>query len=180
MIMFRGFALVFLALLGVSSPLEAQVFSLSINGTVTGTQATVVCNSASGPSCLSTFPSGSSNEQFLSAFDFFLPPTNLAQGDTAFTFGNPRASGLWSGTISNMNGLLTGQNLSFIREDSSCQFGAIGCRVVIASAATFNVVGGIPEPGTWATMLLGFFLLGSVLRHKPPRPALGHVVSSPS
>ena len=162
--MSKGVVFVFLALLGVSTPLSAQSLTLSINGAVTGTQTTVQCSSASTPNCLATYPGGTLSEQFLTAFNFSLPPANLGQGANPFTYGNPRSSGLWSGTIINSNGFLTGQDLSFIREDSSCMFGAVGCRVVLASATAFNVVGGIPEPGTWATMLLGFFLVGSVLR----------------
>ena len=162
--MFKGVAFVFLGLIAVSTPLKAQLLNLSINGTVTGAQTTVQCNFASAPGCLATYPGGTLSEQFLAVFNFSLPPANLGQGANPFTYGNPRSSGLWSGTIVNTNGFLTGQDLSFIREDSSCMFGAVGCRVVLASATTFNVVGGIPEPGTWATMLLGFFLVGSVLR----------------
>ena len=64
--MSKGVAFGFLALLGVATPLNAQVFSLSINGTVTGAQTTVVCNSASAADCLTTYPGGTLNEQFLS------------------------------------------------------------------------------------------------------------------
>ena len=167
--MSKGVAFGFLALLGVATPLNAQVFSLSINGTVTGAQTTVVCNSASAADCLTTYPGGTLNEQFLEAFNVSLFTTYLAQGANPFSWGDPRASGLWSGTINNADGYLTGQNLSFIHEDSGCRFGAVGCEYVIARASTFNVVGGIPEPGTWATMLLGFFLVGMVMRTKPAR-----------
>ena len=175
--MFKGVVFVFLALLGVSTPLKAQLLNLSINGTVTGTQTTVQCNFASAPDCLATYPGGTLSQQFLAAFNFGLPSAVLGEGANAFTYGNPRANGLWSGTIVNSNGYLTGQDLSFIPEDASCMFGALGCRVVLASSATFNVVGGIPEPGTWATMLLGFFLVGSVLRKKPACRPLGHGVA---
>lgn len=170
--MFKSVVFVFFALLGVSAPLNAQLLTLSINGTVTGTQTTVQCNSASAPDCLAAYPGGTLSQQFFTAFNFSLPPANLGQGANPFSYGNPHSSGLWIGTIFNTNGLLTGQDLSFIREDSSCMFGAVGCRVVLASAATFNVIGGIPEPGTWATMLLGFFIVGSVLRKKSLRRAI--------
>lgn len=178
--MSKGVAFVFFALLCASTPLSAQLSTLTINGTVTGTQSTVFCDSGSAPDCLTTYPGGMLSEQFLAAFDFPLVTTNLVQGDNPFTLGHPRASGFWSGTITNSNGYLTGQNLSFLRESSSCQFGAIGCQVVVASAATFNVVGGIPEPGTWATMLLGFFLLGSAMRTKLTRSARLQAGSSQS
>lgn len=177
--MFKGVAFGVVALLGLSAPLNAQMFNLSINGTVTGTQTTVLCDSGSGPSCLATYPGGTSSQQFLAAFDFPLFTTNLVQGENPFEWGNPRASGLWSGTITNSDGYLTGQNLTFIREDSSCRFGTVGCQIVVASAATFNVFS-IPEPGTWAMLLLGFFILGSALRKKPARWASGHSVTRPA
>ena len=167
--MSKGVAFGFLALLGVATPLSAQVFNLSINGTVTGSQTTVVCNSSSAPDCLTTYPGGVLNEQFLEAFNVSLFTAYLVQGDNPFSWGDARASGLYSGIINNSGGYLTGQNLSFIQEDSSCRFGAVGCQYVIASASTFNVVGGIPEPGTWATMLLGFFLVGMAMRNKAAR-----------
>ncbi len=167
--MFKVLVFGLLALLGVSAPVNAQVFTLSINGTVSGSQTTLVCNSGSAANCLTTYPGGSLTEPFLQAFDVPLFTTSLVQGDNPFSWGDPRANGLWSGTINNADGFLTGQNLSFIQEDSSCRFGAIGCQYVIASASTFNVIGGIPEPGTWATMLLGFFAVGMVMRKKSAR-----------
>ena len=167
--MFKWVAFGILAPLGFSAPLRAQMVTLSINGTVTGSQTTVVCSASSAPGCLTANPGGVVTEEFLRAFNVSLNPTSLVQGDNSFAWGDPRASGLWSGIITNSDGFLTGRNLSFIQEGSGCRFGAVGCQYVIASASAFNVVGGIPEPGTWATMLLGFLAMGMVLRRKPTR-----------
>lgn len=108
----------------------------------------------------------------MKAFDFSLAPTHLSEGDTEFSWGNPHSTGLWSGTINNSAGFLTGRNLSFALQDANCRFGTVGCQFTFANAATFNVAGGVPEPGTWVTMLLGFLAVGTALRNKPnARPA---------
>ncbi len=69
MIMFKGVVFGLLALLGVWAPLNAQVLTLSINGTVTGTQSTVICGSGSAPDCLAMNPSGALNAEFFNAFN---------------------------------------------------------------------------------------------------------------
>jgi hypothetical protein len=167
--MFKGAALGLLAIVGAATPASAQVFSLSINGVVSGTQTTVMCSPSATVACLQTYPSGTTSQQFLQAFDVPLYTGFLAQGANSFSFGNSFSTGLWSGTINNSGGYLTGQNLTFVREDSSCRFGTVGCQSVIASALVFNVAGGVPEPGTWATMLLGFALAGTALRKNSRR-----------
>lgn len=167
--MFKGVLFGLLVLLGLSTPANAQLVTLNINGTVTGSQTTVVCNSGSAPDCLTLNPGGTISEQFLRAFNFSINATSFVEGNNPFSTGDARIDGLWSGIVNNSGGFLTGQNISFIRESSSCRFGAIGCQYVTAGASTFNVVGNIPEPGTWATMLLGFFAVGMAMRKKAVR-----------
>ena len=170
--MFKGAALGLLALVGAAAPGSAQVFSLSINGVVSGTQSTTVCGPASDLTCIQANPGGLVNQQFLQAFDVPLDTRFLVQGANAFTWGSPYSGGLWTGTIVNSNGYLTGQGLSFSRLGSGCQTGSVGCETVFASASIFNVAGGVPEPGTWATMLLGFALAGTALRKNSRRSRL--------
>ena len=168
--MFKGAALGLLALVGAATPGSAQVFSLSMNGVVSGTQSTVVCGPTASFTCLQNNPGGAVSQQFLQAFDVPLYNGFLNQGANAFTWGSPYLDGLWSGTITNSNGYLTGTGLSFSRVDPSCQSSSVvGCRTVQASASVFNVGGGVPEPGTWATMLLGFALAGTALRKNARR-----------
>jgi hypothetical protein len=167
--MFKATILGGLALLGAWSPLAAQVFTVSINGGVTGTQTTLMCGPSNVQTCLSTYPNGTVSADFARSFDFTLFTANLAQGDTPFTSGLIRAGGYWTGIINNSNGLLTGRDLFYSIEDANCRFGTVGCRYASASAASFNVVGGIPEPATWATMLLGFLAIGTAMRRRPHR-----------
>lgn len=157
------------ALLGAWSPLSAQVFSISINGAVAGSQTTVMCSSGSGPTCLANNPSGVVTDDFAKAFDFSLFTTDLAQGDNAFSYGFVRSSGYWNGIINNSGGVLTGRDLTFSIEDPTCRFGAVGCKFAFASASSFGVIGGVPEPTTWATMLLGFLAVGLAVRKNPRR-----------
>jgi hypothetical protein len=167
--MIKAAALGIVGLVVAWTPLNAQVFNLSINGTVTGFQSTVMCGLGSTPTCFTTYPGGVVTEDFLKAFDLQLYPSPLLEGDTAFSWGDLRSSGLWAGTINNSGGYLTGRDLSFSYETANCRVGGPGCQFAFATASTFDVLGGIPEPGTWATMLLGFFGIGLVIRKIPRR-----------
>ena len=167
--MFKGATLGLLALIGAATPASAQMFSLSINGVVSGTQSTVVCAPSANPACLQANPGGAVNEQFVRAFDVPLYTGFLAEGANLFDWGNDYTTGRWRGTITNSAGFLTGQNLIFTRLDPSCRTGSVGCQYVSASASIFNVAGGVPEPGTWATMLLGFALAGMALQKNARR-----------
>lgn len=152
---------------------SAAIFAnVGIFGTVTGTKTTILCNSGSPLSCLSENPGGIANTPYINDFSVFLGTMNLAQGDNDFSWGHPRVSGSWSGIINNDDGYLTGRNLQFAYEDSNARFGAIGSSYIFASASTFNVVGGIPEPATWALMLMGFLAVGTALRQAPRRTLL--------
>lgn len=93
----------------------------------------------------------------------------LVQGDNRFSFGFGRGGGVWSGIIHNDKGLLTGRDLTFIFEDHGMRSGLAGSRVITASAASFNVAAPVPEPGTWALMLLGFLGVGTALRRSAVR-----------
>jgi hypothetical protein len=100
-------------------------------------------------------------EDYQSEFTLPLYMTYLPLGDSTFEWGHPRSSGLWTGIINNSDGYLTGRDLFFSYEDSGLRFGQVGSGYILASASTFSVAGGIPEPGTWAMMLLGFVAVGT-------------------
>lgn len=158
-----------LALTSFATPASAavQLFNLSINGTVSGTQSTLVCNASSTPDCLQVHGGGLRNDPFSTSFSVAFGSLPLAEGDTPFTFGSEFSSGVYSGIINNAGGVLTGRNLSFQQSDGgACRLGLIGCSSRIGTAATFNVVGGVPEPTTWALMLLGFGAIGGALRRQ--------------
>ena len=96
---------------------------------------------------------------------------SLTEGDNPFSYGNTFGPGLYSGTIVNHAGVLTGRNLQFVYADASCRTGAVGCRNIVATSATFDVIeAAVPEPATWAMMLIGFGAMGVQLRRR--RPAL--------
>ena len=157
-----------LVALGVSFPARATVFlNVSVNGTLTGTTTTVMCNPGSPVDCLASFPGGVMTAPFNERFSLSLGMLELDEGDNDFSFGNPFSTGLYDGIINDAGGVLTGRNLQFSLADSSCRFGTVGCRSVFASASTVDVSGGVPEPSTWLLMLLGFGVTGFALRrHK--------------
>ncbi|MBW8783854.1 MAG: PEPxxWA-CTERM sorting domain-containing protein [Novosphingobium sp.] len=145
-----------------ATPAFAALTPVQIYGTVTGTQTTIICPLAGGPSCLATTPL--SQEFHVSGL------TDIIPGENSFTFGGFYTfPGAYSGFITDTAGFFTGHDLSF--GYSSCSPGAssVGCYTQSAGAASFGVIGGIPEPSTWAMMLLGFGLIGSILRGRRAR-----------
>ncbi|WP_426266660.1 PEPxxWA-CTERM sorting domain-containing protein [Sphingomonas sp. LHG3443-2] len=157
-------------LFGLASPAGAATYyNLSISGFLTGSSNTLMCNSGSAPGCLTAYPSGFATSAYAAEFTRSLGPLELQEGENNFGYGNPRSIGYFSGTIINQGGFLTGKNLSFYYEDSNLRFNVIGSSYISAQASQFNVVGGIPEPGTWALMLIGFGAVGTALRRAPRR-----------
>jgi len=150
------------ALALVAMPAQAAVYVVGISGTLTGSTATTLCTS--GPSCLPGQSQQSS--PFGNDFTRMLGALNLAQGDNVFSFGSPYSGGLFNGIISNNNGVLTGRDLSFSFQTCSPGLPTIGCQLTTARAATFAVSGGVPEPATWALMLLGFGAIGTAMRRR--------------
>ena len=148
-----------------------QYFDVHVTGNLTGTTSTVQCNAGSSAACLSTYPGGWSTESFVSSFSLMLGVMDLVEGNNAFTYGAAFGPGLYSGTIFNNGGILTGRDLTFSYADASCRTGALGCRNIVASSASFSVLqAAVPEPATWAMMLIGFGAIGVQLRRR--RPAL--------
>jgi hypothetical protein len=169
--MLKNLVIMAFCLLGFAAPANAQPLLLTLSGTLQGTQSTIMCGPGSSPSCLSTFGGGLAVESYEKAFDQSLFFPDLQQGDNAFSFGFARSTGLWSGIVNNDNGQLTGRTLTFFYEDNGVRFGQIGSRFISASVPTFNVAA-VPEPATWALMLLGFLAIGSALRRAPGRALL--------
>lgn len=140
----------------LSVPAQATVFVVSIQGTVTGTKETFFCTGALTPSCLEA-----------SSHDFTLPlgTVDLVEGENTLTWGGYRTSGEYKFTIIRNGNSLTGVNLSY--NYISCSGSPPpGCYAIYASAPTFNVTGGVPEPATWAMLLMGFGAMGAGLRRR--------------
>jgi hypothetical protein len=149
-------ALIGLLALLSGSAAGATVSAYTLTGTLTGSQTTVACNPLD-PACFVTTP-------FTQDFGVIVF-LDLSAGSNDFIYGSPYAGiGSWHGTIVD-NGGLTGLDLTFSRTSCGPGTPAIGCVSRTGSSATFNVeAGAVPEPATWAMLLLGFALIGVVLR----------------
>jgi len=156
-----------LALTFVAAPASATVYVVGINGSLTGNTLTTMCTP--GPGCLSP----QQTSAFAGSFDKLLGPMNLVDGDNPFTFGSIYAGGMFSGIISNSGGVLSGRELSFSLQTCSPGMPSVGCQLTNGSARLFAVSGGVPEPASWALMLIGFGAVGSALRRR--RPAMVRV-----
>jgi hypothetical protein len=156
-----------LALTLVATPASATVYLVGINGGLTGTTLTTMC--LPGPGCLPANAQQSS--VFNGNFSTMLGPMNLVDGDNPFTSGSIYLGGLFSGIINNSGGVLSGHDLSFSLQTCSPGQPAVGCQVTNGSARLFAVSGGVPEPASWALMLIGFGAIGSAMRRRRPVPA---------
>ena len=63
--------------------------------------------------------------------------------------------------------VLTGRDLNYSFQSCPPGVPTVGCRLTTATAVTFAVSGGVPEPATWALMLLGFGGIGLAMRRRP-------------
>ena len=138
------------ALFGAASA-DATVFTLQVSGVVSGTRY--------------TWPTGSEAWTAPVATSSFA--WDLQEGANSFSYGSVYSTGLFTGTITNLGGVLTGQDLHYTY--SSCAPGtpSNGCYNDAATASTFLVSGGVPEPATWAMMAAGFAAAGVALRRRP-------------
>nr|WP_240309351.1 MULTISPECIES: PEPxxWA-CTERM sorting domain-containing protein [Sphingomonas] len=147
-----------------AAPVNAAVYLVGIGGSLSGTTTTILCTS--GPSCN---PGNSQHvDPYSGSFSTMLGALNLMQGDNPFSFGSIYSGGLFSGTINNNNGILTGLNLAYSFQSCPPGIPSVGCHLTTATAASFAVSGGVPEPATWALMLLGFGAIGTALRRRRP------------
>jgi len=140
------FAMFFAALL-FSAQANATVYDINIFADVTGTDMRSAC----GPGQVFPF-CPVETVAYQDSIARYLGPIDLIQGDNPFTYGGYYSSGYITGTINNNNGLLTGRDLTF--SYAACSGPCPGDHI-FATASSFRVTGGVPEPGTWATLLLG-------------------------
>ncbi len=165
----RKFAAIMTAacLFGLASPADAVV-QLSISGTLQVNKQTVMCGTGpSAAACLATYPTGSESEVYTQDFVHLLfLPFPVKEGDNEFTDGALRFKGAWTGIITSTNGVLTGKGLSYSYMSSA--FPVLGTTTIFGQTRSFSVAA-VPEPDTWALMLLGFGAVGTALRRAPRR-----------
>ena len=161
-----------LAAASLSAPASAQFFApLPFFGYVTGTEDRFNCGSSA--SCTALIGTGVPFSEFGVPFEAAISGDfgGAAIGDgqsVVVTAGNPAGVSaiFYRGTITNNGGVLTGTNLFFYT--NTCPQGLFSnpCTTVMATAPTFFVRAGIPEPTTWAMMLMGFGAIGFSLRRR--------------
>ena len=95
---------------------------------------------------------------------------------TRVSFGALSGGGMYSGIINNTGGVLTGRDLIYVYENPGVRRMTVGSSYINASAQTFAVLAPVPEPGTWALMLLGFGAIGTALRRALRRTLQRHVI----
>ncbi|UUR07824.1 PEPxxWA-CTERM sorting domain-containing protein [Sphingomonas glaciei] len=161
-------------LLGMASPASAALTQLTISGTATGTQTIIKCPPGAPTSCFTSYPSGNLTQSYAANFSQTILPIDLKEGDNSFTYGSVGTIGYYSGIINFSGGVLTGRNLFYSYEDPGVRTITLNSSYINASARSFSVaaVTAVPEPGTWALMLVGFLAVGSALRRKPRRTLL--------
>lgn len=132
-------------------PAEATVTTVQVSGTVAGTSF--------------IWPTGSQAWTASVATPSFT--WDLREGSNEFTYGSVRSGGLFVGTITDVAGVLTGQNLRYTYSSCAPTAPQDGCHDDAGTAATFLVSGGVPEPASWAMMAAGFAAAGVALRRRP-------------
>jgi hypothetical protein len=101
-----------------------------------------------------------------SRFDTYLPLTNIAAGSytaTVMLFPNFAIG-------PNLSNGFTNNATSFDGRSSVWAFDVLG----VNSAAGPGPIGAVPEPATWASMLVGFGLTGAVARHRRRKTAVAY------
>lgn len=149
-------------------PAEAtvKVFDVTVSGTVTGVTTTIACNSGSPDTCLATYPGGNITTPFVQAFSNNFGPIGLEEGLNHLSFGFIYAAGFYDLFVNRSGDFLTGTSVTYDYESAGVRFGQVGAFGTHASATSFAVAGGVPEPSTWAMMLLGFGAMGICLRRR--------------
>lgn len=140
---------------------SAEVFNVSISGFFTGTQATFGCGPGTSAYCSVSSPFAG----YLGTPQFLL---DLHPGANAVQVGTPGTIGVFEGTIINTSRALTGLNFTYY--SNPCARGSAptaGCvNIERAFAPVVSVQGGVPEPATWAMMILGLGAAGFAMRRR--------------
>lgn len=156
----RLIALFFAGLLGAlqTAPASAaQFFNVTISGTLTGTQTFF--------DCIPIFGCTPSNVTPFSGDFGFQTYMLLSEGPNPFDYGYYLSTGEYSGTIIDTAGVLSIDSLSYYYQSFSGDPHP-GSYIIQARGTSLNIAGGVPEPTTWAMLLIGFGGIAIALRRK--------------
>lgn len=129
-------------------------FETDLTGSVTAFNITTAFGTLAGATYNATTSSVYDNE--LSVNSFVLATNNpFAWPYINFAFSVPLTSYGTNFLVVDVN--LPAEQVSFECSDSLCE---LGSRFMTGGSAFSTPVGGIPEPSTWAMMILGFFGVG--------------------
>ena len=152
----------------VSVPASASTIVLRMDGFATGERTVSRCG-FDGPSCVNEVTPVA--QSF--SFDWAFNDIDWVDGLARFEFGHHRSSGVNSGTVrTSGSSSFTGLNYSYflnIQDGRGCTTTCV-LDATRMSASTFNVQqiipAPVPEPATWAMMLVGFGTVGYSMRRK--------------
>lgn len=161
--------LAILALIGAFSAVPAKAADyliLQFSASGTGTSITVDCSIGDPLSCFVTTPGIYSNSHILGVEDW--------AGSTTFNYYSPGSYEGISGTLTKVaGGSIVGTNYSYFLDNGKSCTGQLIClnyRHIDFTAANFEVTqlspAPVPEPATWAMLLVGFGLAGTALRRR--------------
>lgn len=110
---------------------------------------------------------------------------NISSLDGAYSFvGQDRSRGSYTVNFAFADGRLLFTNLDGFQDISRClslpctaifsEFSATNFALQVRDEASGHVsqMAPVPEPGTWAMLLIGFLIIGCALRQRQPAPAI--------
>jgi hypothetical protein len=138
------------------APANAAVV-IQVEAFATGFTTNLMCRDFT-PECINGTPTSQS-------FSFQTTIADFVNGMSSFTFGPHTGAGISTGTVLELaDGERAGIDFRFTRA-------TIGVSATVLSAPTFRVFqlspGVVPEPATWAMMLVGFGAVGYSMRKRP-------------
>jgi hypothetical protein len=166
--------------LAMAASMPAQAFTVvTVNINVVGITGT--CLQGNGPNAFGTSCPIPTSLNYSQQFDADLTPGTFNLANPGIPFGDPTGLG---GNHPNITGLLVmsttfpGQysGTNFVYQGYNGAPGCTFCRTYDLRATNFSATGPVPEPGTWATMLAGFGMLGAIMRRKSPQPRVRAMV----
>lgn len=161
---------ILLAMAGIvsaASPASAAV-QLRVSGNSSSLEITSRCG---GGRCT---PYASEQFPGFVNFDVFAPDSVLTNSQTIVSTTSANGLTSFEATILNNNGFLSAINLKSVRESSVLTPDFSGVRVVTTTTASNGTVlnltaPAVPEPATWAMMLVGFGMVGASSRYRRRR-----------